>query len=123
MIAMLRSLLAGPSTSASVDDAARLLASGAILLDVRERSEWEAGYARGAVHVPLGDIHARGRRALDAKGISPSAGDTLLLICQSGMRSGLACRVLGVDAAFKTINVKGGMLAWQRAGLPMERES
>jgi rhodanese-related sulfurtransferase len=123
MLSMLRSLLSGPSASASADEAAAMLTSGAILIDVRDRSEWESGHARGAVHVPLGAIHAQGLRALESKGVSPRAGDTLLLICHSGMRSGMACQVLGVDAPFKTINVRGGVVAWQRAGLPMERGS
>jgi rhodanese-related sulfurtransferase len=41
---------------AQVDPAetARLIADGALLLDVRELDEWAAGHAPGAVHVPLG---------------------------------------------------------------------
>ncbi|MCZ8166384.1 rhodanese-like domain-containing protein [Silanimonas sp.] len=119
MLAMIRSLLGGPATSASVEEAASLMASGATLVDVREHSEWQSGHAKGAIHIPLGDLQSGGERALAAKGVNAGANDTLLLICHSGMRSGLACRTLGDDASFKAINVKGGMIAWQRAGLPM----
>ena len=119
MLAMLRSLLGTPAASASVDDAAALLASGAVLVDVRESSEWQSGHATGAFHVPLGEIQSRGRHALEAKGITAGPGDTVLLICRSGMRSGLACQTLGADASFKAVNVRGGMNAWRRAGLPM----
>ncbi|MCC6756918.1 MAG: rhodanese-like domain-containing protein, partial [Arenimonas sp.] len=38
----------------------------------------------------------------------------LLVICRSGGRSGMACGGLGDNA----INVDGGMLAWEAAGLP-----
>ena len=38
----------------------------------------------------------------------------LLIICRSGGRSGMACGGLGDNA----INVDGGMLAWEAAGLP-----
>ena len=44
----------------------------------------------------------------------------MAFICQSGGRSGSACgraRQAGVEA----INVKGGMGAWKRAGLPVAR--
>ncbi|WP_397596769.1 rhodanese-like domain-containing protein [Silanimonas sp.] len=119
MLAMLRSLLAGPSASASVDEALAMMASGAILVDVRESSEWRAGHALGAVHVPLGDLQGQGLRTLESKGVKAGTGDIVLLICHSGMRSGLACQTLAGDAPFKAINVKGGMIAWQRAGLAM----
>jgi len=96
------------------------MADGAPLIDVREPSEWQSGHARGAIHVPLGEIRAHGRHALEARGVTAGAGDTVLLICRSGMRSGVACQALRGEASFKAINVKGGMIAWQRAGLPME---
>ncbi len=89
------------------------------LVDVRESSEWRAGHALGAVHVPLGDLQGQGLRALELKGVKAGTGDIVLLICHSGMRSGLACQTLAGDAPFKAINVRGGMIAWQRSGLPM----
>ncbi len=119
MLAMLRSLLAGPAATASPDEAASLMASGAILVDVREPSEWQSGHARGALHIPLAEVQRDGIRALASRGAHPGEGDAVLLICHSGMRSGLACQTLGDGAPFKAINVKGGMIAWQRAGLPM----
>ena len=119
MLAMIRSLLGGPAASVTVDEAASLLASGAVLVDVRESSEWQSGHPRGAVHLPLGEIQRRGRHALEARGVTPGPGDTVLLICHSGMRSGLACQTLGTETPFKAVNVKGGVIAWQRAGLPM----
>lgn len=120
MFAMLRKLFAGPAASASVDEAASMMASGAILVDVREDSEWNAGHARGALHVPLGEIQGGGLQALERRGLRVGDGDSVLLICRSGMRSSFACRALGAGTPFKTINVRGGMNAWQRAGLPME---
>lgn len=120
MLSVLRSLLAGPPGATSVEDAARWMAEGAVLVDVREPSEWQSGHARGAIHIPLSEIQARGRKALEARGVTAGAGDNVLLICRSGMRSGVACQALRGEASFKAINVKGGMIAWQRAGLPME---
>lgn len=123
MLSLIRSLLAGPAASASVHEAAALMASGATLIDVRGSSEWQSGYAMGAVHVPLDDVRGAGVHALRSKGVNVEDGHTILVICQSGMRSGLACQRLAGSALFRTINVKGGMIAWRRAGLPMGDES
>ncbi len=92
-----------------VDASARLVDAGiALLLDVREDDEWAAGHAPAALHVPLGD---RPRTHLPA-------GRCVLAICRSGNRSATAAAVLlalGSDAR----NVRGGMLAWRAAGLPV----
>lgn len=92
-----------------VETAARRSA-GTLLVDVRESDEWAAGHAPDAIHVPLG--------ALDADRLP--AAEVVHVICRSGNRSAMATQMLraaGVDAR----NVEGGMGAWQRAGLPVER--
>jgi rhodanese-related sulfurtransferase len=82
----------------------------AVLLDVRELSEWNAGHAPHARHIPLGAIGAR-----------PSEVPTdrpVITVCQSGMRSRRAAAQLtrhGIDVH----NLRGGMHAWSTAGLPV----
>ncbi len=94
-----------------VGEAARLAASGAmLLLDVREPQEWEAGHAAQAVHLPLGRLADH----------SSADGRPVIAVCRSGNRSGDATRQLrraGVDA----FNLSGGMLAWAEGGLPIVR--
>ena len=93
-----------------VDELAARLEAGAFLVDVREADEWAAGHIAGAVHIPLATVPER----LDAvRSASP-----VHLVCKSGGRSARAGEYLaglGIDA----VNVTGGMLAWQRAGLPV----
>lgn len=91
-------------------EALRLVGDGALLLDVREPAEWDAGHAPEAEHVPLG--------ALTTSGYAPAAGSRVLVICRSGNRSKSATAhliALGVDAW----NVAGGMAAWQASGGPV----
>lgn len=84
---------------------------GAILLDVREPKEWDAGHAPGAVHIPLGDLGARA-------GELP--GDrTIVAVCRSGGRSQKATDTLRA-AGYTVENLDGGMKAWHGAGLPLE---
>ena len=87
---------------------------GALVLDVREPDEWEAGHIHGAVHIPLAEVPARLDELVEQ--------DDLLVVCRSGGRSGRAVAWLrqnGVDA----INVAGGMGAWASAGRPMVSET
>ncbi|MDH3499652.1 MAG: rhodanese-like domain-containing protein, partial [Acidimicrobiia bacterium] len=47
-------------------------------------------------------------------------GRKVLAICHSGNRSGTATRYLN-SQGIETMNIRGGMLAWERAGLPVKR--
>lgn len=91
--------------------AGRLERGEAVLLDVREQKEWDAGHAPGAVHVPLGQLAAR---------LSELPQDRpLVAVCRSGGRSSTAVKALR-QAGVEAENLDGGMQAWQRAGLPLE---
>ncbi|MEU1854190.1 rhodanese-like domain-containing protein [Streptomyces sp. NPDC019990] len=84
----------------------------AVLLDVRETPEWNAGHAPDALHLPLS------RLAAGASLPAAARGRPVVTICRSGHRSQQAARLLagrGVQAT----DVTGGMTAWARAGLPV----
>ena len=99
--------------SISVQQAAALQKNGAVLVDVREPEEFEAVSAPGSILIPLSQIQREGLSAFNTADIDPHT-EGLLLICRSGGRSGMVCEALGDSA----INVEGGMIAWQAAGLP-----
>ncbi|WP_306184825.1 MULTISPECIES: rhodanese-like domain-containing protein [unclassified Streptomyces] len=84
----------------------------AVLLDVREQDEWDAGHATGALHAPLSRLAAGG--ALPAAG----RGRPLVVICRSGNRSQRAAKLLAARGA-DVVDVKGGMQAWAAAGHPV----
>ncbi|MFE2550294.1 rhodanese-like domain-containing protein [Streptomyces sp. NPDC059355] len=85
---------------------------GAVLLDVRERAEWTAGHAPGAVHAPLSALLAGADLPRDARG------RPLMAICRSGHRSRQAVRLL-TERGAEAVDVTGGMNAWAAAGLPV----
>ncbi len=86
------------------------------VVDVREPHEYvgELGHLAGSELVPLATV-----------GTSCASWDRqaeLLLICRSGARSGRAAEQL-VRAGFThVLNMAGGMLAYNAAGLPVERQ-
>lgn len=86
--------------------------SGAVLVDVREHDEWDAGHAAGAVHVPLGDVPGA---------LARFDGQEVLTVCRSGGRSSKAAAVLA-KAGVQVHNVAGGMSTWSAAGLPVVRD-
>lgn len=79
------------------------LPKDAQIIDVREPYEFATGHIPGAKNIPLGKVAAF------------KSTKTVYVICQSGMRSRMATKILRknkVDA----VNITGGMNAWLRNG-------
>ncbi len=93
-------------------EARRLQDQGALLVDVRASSEWRAGHPEGAHHLHLGTLPDRVDE-LPADGLT-------VFLCQSGARSAIA-QSIALGRGLRAVNVAGGIEAWQRAGLPVER--
>jgi rhodanese-related sulfurtransferase len=85
---------------------------GAVLLDVREPHEWQAGHAPHAVHLSLSALAT-------GAALPPRAQNhPLVVICRSGGRSRRAAELLTARGA-DVVDVTGGMQEWARAGLPV----
>jgi glyoxylase-like metal-dependent hydrolase (beta-lactamase superfamily II)/rhodanese-related sulfurtransferase len=90
--------------------------AGVQILDVRERTEWDAGHIPGSIHVPYHDIHAR----TDA--VDPQT--TVAVICASGQRSAVAASLLQRHGAREVLHVvDGGVGTWAAHGWPVERDA
>ena len=97
-------------------EAARLVRERrAVLVDVREPSEWADGVAAKAALLPLSDLS--GPRRQWKPFLAGVGGREILLYCRSGSRSGLAARILAAEG-FRTANA-GTLRAWDQAGLPV----
>ena len=117
MISLLKAMLGMGGESIGPREAVQRMNAGAVLVDVREPHEFDAGHAPQAKTLPLGRISAQGAVAIDALYL-PQECCEVLLICQSGMRSRMARNALRSDARRRYVNVTGGMAAWMAAGLP-----
>jgi hydroxyacylglutathione hydrolase len=88
--------------------------AGLQVLDVRERTEWDAGRIPGSLHVPYHDL-AGLPDGLDRD--RPVA-----VVCASGQRSAVAASLLQADGAGHVAHVvDGGVGTWAAAGWPIER--
>ena len=84
--------------------------AGVTVLDVREPAEWRAGHIDGSVHIPLAQL---GQRLGELDPAVP-----LVAVCRSGQRSAQVTAAL-VRNGYDATNLRGGLKAWARAGLPL----
>ena len=90
-----------------IDEAARRIAAGTPVIDVREPDEYEDGHVPGAPLIPLTVVPDRVNEI--------PAGGEVLIICKLGGRSLKAAEYLraqGIDA----VNIVGGTMGWIDAG-------
>lgn len=99
----------------SARDAHARQRDGGVLIDVRSPTEWKAGHAGDALHIPLGDL----TRNLD---LLRKDGE-IIAMCQSGLRSGIAAMILRSRGFERLFNLNGGFMAWYGEGLPIETDS
>jgi rhodanese-related sulfurtransferase len=102
-------------TTPAVDarEGQELVAGGALLLDVRQPDEWDAGHAPGATLIPLRQVPERlAELPRDRR---------IVAICRSGARSGRATDFL-VAQGFDAVNLAGGMKAWATEGFTVETD-
>jgi len=94
----------------TIGDAVALVASGALLLDVRELNEWEAGHVPGAVFIPMNSVPSRTDELPSDRPI--------VVMCRVGGRSAVVAETLlalGLDA----VNMAGGIQAWAAEQRPV----
>lgn len=84
------------------------------VIDVRGRSEWEAGHLPGVPNIPVGYLTDHLRDIPRSKPV--------VVHCQSGARSAIAASVLQASGLTNVINLAGGFAEWQKQKLPVERE-
>lgn len=92
----------------SVADAARMHQDGGLIVDVREPSEWAAGYIPGATLMSLGELPSRL--------VELPKDQTIVVVCRSGNRSAQGRDIL-LEAGFPSVtSMTGGMNDWVAAG-------
>ena len=85
---------------------------GAMLIDVREKEDWDAARIPGAVHL------SRGLLELEIEEIAPSLDASIICHCGGGSRSALAAESLQRMGYKNVKSLAGGFKAWTEAGLP-----
>jgi len=87
----------------------------ACILDVREPDEFKAGHLLNAKSIPLGKLRDR-IGELERYREKP-----IVVVCRSGQRSATACALLNKEGFAQVYNLSGGVTAWQKSSLPLEK--
>ena len=83
----------------------------AIIIDVREDSEWNTVHIPGALHIPLAQLNTRLSELQSYKN------SAIITQCRSGARSAKALDILKSAGFSQVQNMEGGLIAWHKAGL------
>lgn len=94
-------------------EATRLINDEALVLDVREDKEWAVGHIPHAKHIPLGQLSSR------LNELEKYKGKPVVISCRSGHRSARACALLKKSGFENIHNLAGGIIAWEKANLPI----
>jgi len=87
----------------------------AVVLDVREDNEFHSGHIVNSVHIPMSFLKDR------VTELEKHKSKPIIVSCRSGSRSASACSVLKKQGFENVYNLKGGVMAWQHANLPLTK--
>jgi len=119
LTALIWNLVTDPGGKNAVDTltaTAMINHDDAIVLDVRSMAEFKDGHIVNAINIPLNGL------ANNVKQIEKHRDKPIVTVCRSGSRSGSACAILRKHGFENVKNLRGGMLAWENASLPVKRK-
>ncbi|MFT4174449.1 MAG: rhodanese-like domain-containing protein [Rhodocyclaceae bacterium] len=89
----------------------------AVIVDVREQKEFEAGHLPNARHIPAGELAERTGELARFKN------RPIVVVCQSGTRANGAVSTLRKAGYEQAFTLDGGVAAWLQAGFPLSTKA
>jgi rhodanese-related sulfurtransferase len=97
-----------------IEEAARLQAEGAVVIDVRNHDERAERYVAGSIHIPLPELPNR---------LDEVPAGRVLTVCKLGARSAMAAEILEKFGGRDDVSsIAGGTDGWAAAGKPTARD-
>jgi len=87
----------------------------AIVLDVREDKEFAGGHIINSLHIPMAKVKER------LSELEKHKNTPIVVSCRSGARSNSICGLLRKNGFENVSNLKGGLIAWQNASMPVKK--
>jgi len=88
----------------------------ALVLDVREDKEFAGGHIINSLHIPMAKVQDQLTK------LSKHKSSPIIVSCRSGARSNSICGVLKKNGFENVANLKGGLIAWQNANMPINKK-
>lgn len=101
------------SSLVTPNEAVRLANAGALLLDVRDAKDYEAGHIIDARHIPAAEMAAR------AESLKKHKDKPVIVYCESGFSAAGAARILRASGFSKVAALRGGLQTWRQENLPL----
>jgi rhodanese-related sulfurtransferase len=117
--ALMWNLISDPGGKHAVDPLAAtnlINHEDAVVVDVRSIAEFKDGHIVNAINIPLNGFNN------SLKQLEKYRDKPIVAVCRSGSRSGSACNTLRKNGFENAKNLRGGMLAWESANLPVRRK-
>jgi len=87
----------------------------ALVIDVRESSEYASGHIANSRHIPLAQL------ADHLKSLEKFKTRPIIVNCRSGSRAAGAVGILRKNGFNEVFTLRGGILAWAQASMPLEK--
>lgn len=95
-------------------EAVQLANGGALVVDVREAKDYEAGHIIDARHIPAAEVGARAESLKKKYKEKP-----VIVYCESGFASAAAARAFRALGFSKVVTLRGGLQNWRQENLPL----
>lgn len=87
----------------------------ALVVDIRDAAEYGSGHIGGSRHIPAAELSAR------LKELEKFKSRPVIVSCRTGGRAGASAAVLRKSGFGEVLILRGGIAAWQQAGMPLEK--
>lgn len=89
----------------------------AVVVDVRSADEFAKGHISGARHITQSQIQGNNLSAIEKFKSNP-----IIVLCESGTRSGASASLLVKEGFGEVYNLRGGLAEWRSANLPLVKK-
>jgi rhodanese-related sulfurtransferase len=88
----------------------------AVIVDVRPTADFSKGHIINAINIPFNGFKSQ------IGTLQKHKGRPIIINCRSGSQSAMACQQLRKEGFEDVHNLRGGIMAWEAAGLPLTRK-
>ncbi|MCV6588858.1 MAG: rhodanese-like domain-containing protein [Marinobacterium sp.] len=85
----------------------------AVLLDIRNKKDWDTGHITNAIHIPFTDLKNRMGE------LNKHKSKPVVVVCNLGQTAGSAAKMLKADGFENVMRLRGGMTEWKGQNLPI----
>ncbi len=105
----------GSGTVSAVELPALINHESAVVVDISEPNDFKRGHVPNAINLPLGRLQE------EIKKLSKYKGKPIVVTCRAGNKSGQAAAILARNEFDKIYTLQGGIAAWEKENMPLEK--